>query len=411
MNHDLQDIHHAAKMEAIGRCAASIAHDFNNTLAAILGHGDLAQHQLPPDSAVRRHIDEVVRAAVLGKGLVERILTFSRAESSPRAPVSVRSVVEAVLALLGPSVDRHVHLEKVFDASDVAVVGDATELHQAVMNLCTNALQALGDRGVITVSLARTELIESRAVSHGTLGAGAYAQIAVSDTGIGIPPAVRERIFEPFFTTNGNGKGTGLGLSLVHTIVAELGGAIDVTSEVGKGTTFTLWLPAAKDVAALATDEAEPLPRGHSQPVAVVDDDPTLVELGEEMLAALGYRPTGFCSGAAALEVLRADPRRFEGVLIDEVMPDLPGTALAREIRRLRPDIAILLMSGYSGPDLTARAKLSGVDVVLNKPLRRRDIAAPIAQLLAVRKPASCQASSVRLIEWNHGVVVASGAA
>jgi len=412
MSEDLQQVHHTAKMEALGRCAAAVAHDFNNALAAILGHGDLAQLKLPLDSAARRHIDEVVRAAVLGKGLVERILTFSRAEQTRRVPVSIRSVVEEVVALLGPSVGRHVCVEQFLDADDVVVMGDATELHQTVMNLCTNALQAVGDRGTITVSLASAELVEPCALSHGTADAGAYARIAVSDTGIGIPPAVCERIFEPFFTTKGSGKGTGLGLSLVHAIVGGLGGAIDVTSEVGMGTTFTLWLPAARDTAARGADEATeaPLP-GHSQAVAIVDDDPILVELGEEMLAALGYQPTGFCSSVAALEVLRADPRRFQVVLVDEVMPDLPGTALAREIRRIRPDIAIILMSGYAAPELAVRAKLAGVDVVLSKPLRRGDMARPIAHLLAARKLVNCHASSAARLEWNDGVAAASGAA
>ncbi|HVM96139.1 MAG TPA: ATP-binding protein, partial [Candidatus Acidoferrales bacterium] len=295
---------------------------------------------MPPDSAARRHIDEVMRAAVLSKGLIAQILSFSRTESSRRLPVSVRSVVEDVLALLGPSVGRHVHIEKVLDASDLAVIGDPTELHQAVMTLCTNALQAVGDRGTISVSLARIELVESRALSHDTVHAGAYAQIAVSDTGTGIAPSARSQIFKPFFTTKGKDKGTGLGLALVHTIVGGLGGTIDVTSEVGVGTTFTLWLPAARHAVAPSADESAELPpRGHAQQVAFVDDDPVLVELGEEMLAGLGYEPTGFHSGLAALEALHAEPRRFEVVLVDEVMPDLTGTALAREIRRLRPDI------------------------------------------------------------------------
>jgi signal transduction histidine kinase/ActR/RegA family two-component response regulator len=370
----------AAKMEAIGRVAAAIAHDFNNILGAILGHGDLAQLKSSKHSPVRRHVDEAMRAAARGKGLVERILAFSRREQSARAPVQVHAVVEEALALLGPSAGRDVRLEQVLDAADVTVIGDATQLHQAVMNLCTNAIHAIEQHGVVTVRLARARVDRQLALSHGTLATGDYVRLAVSDTGAGIAPAALERLFEPFFTTKGSGKGTGLGLSLVHAIVADLGGAIDVATEVGVGTTFALWLPAASDAPAPLAAPPPGLPRGDGEAVMVVDDDPVLVELAEEMLIELGYRPTGFRSSVAALEILRAEPRRFEVVLIDELMPQLSGTGLAAEIRQLRPDLPILLMSGYSGADLMQRAGLAGVDAVLRKPLVRGDIAEPIAR-------------------------------
>jgi CheY-like chemotaxis protein len=233
---------------------------------------------------------------------------------------------------------------------------------------------------VVTVRLARARVDRQLAFSHGTLATGDYVRLAVSDTGAGIPPAALERLFEPFFTTKGSGKGTGLGLSLVHAIVADLGGAIDVATEVGVGTTFALWLPAASDAPAPPAEPQPGLPRGDGEAVMVVDDDPVLVELAEEMLIELGYRPTGFRSSVAALEILRAEPRRFEVVLIDELMPQLSGTGLAAEIRQLRPDLPILLMSGYSGRDLMQRAGLAGVDAVLRKPLVRGDIAEPIAR-------------------------------
>jgi len=370
----------AAKMEAIGRVAAAIAHDFNNILGAILGHGDLAQLKVSKHSPGRRHVDEAMRAAARGKGLVERILAFSRREQNARAPVQVQAVVEEALALLGPSVGHEVRLEHALDAADAAVIGDATQLHQAVMNLCTNAIHAIEQHGVVTVRLARARVDRHLPLSHGTLATGDYVRLAVSDTGAGIPPAALERLFEPFFTTKGSGKGTGLGLSLVHAIVADLGGAIDVTTEVGVGTTFALWLPAASDAPAPQAEPQPGLPRGDGEAVMVVDDDPVLVELAEEMLIELGYRPTGFRSSVAALEILRAEPRRFEVVLIDELMPQLSGTSLAAEIRQLRPDLPILLMSGYSGRDLMQRAGLAGVDAVLRKPLVRGDIAEPIAR-------------------------------
>jgi len=376
-------LRHAAKMEAMGRMAAAIAHDFNNILGAILGHGDLAQLKLTKHSPVRRHVDEAMRAASRGKGLVERILAFSRREQNARAPVQVQAIVEEVLALLGPSVGHRVRVDKMLDAAHAAVIGDATQLHQAVMNLCTNAVQAIQHHGVVTVNLTSAQVDRLLALSHGTLSAGDYVRLAVSDTGAGIPPAALERLFEPFFTTKGSGKGTGLGLSLVHAIVADLGGAIDVATEVGVGTTFTLWLPAAGDAPARHAEPERHLSRGAGQAVMVVDDDPVLVEVAEEMLAELGYRPSGFRSSRAALEILRADPGRFDLALIDEVMPELCGSGLAAEIRKLRPDMPVLLMSGYSGRDLMERAELAGVDSVLRKPLVSRDIGEPIARALA----------------------------
>jgi nitrogen-specific signal transduction histidine kinase/CheY-like chemotaxis protein len=373
----------AAKMEAMGRMAAAIAHDFNNILGAILGHGDLAQMKLSKQSAVRRHVDEAMRAAARGKGLVERILAFSRREQNARVPVQIQGVVEEALALLGPSVGPHVRVDKLLDAADAAVLADPTQLHQAVMNLCTNAVQAIERHGVVTVMLARVRVDKPSALSHGTLASGDYVRLGISDTGAGIPPAAFDRLFEPFFTTKGSGKGTGLGLSLVHAIVTDLGGVIDVATEVGVGTTFTVWLPAAGGAPARHAGHGSVLPRGNAEAVMVVDDDPALVGVSEEMLAELGYRPTGFRSSVAALEILSAEPGRFDIVLIDEVMPELSGSGLAAEIRRLRPDMPILLMSGYSGRDFMERAELAGVDAVLRKPLMSRDIAEPIARVLA----------------------------
>jgi CheY-like chemotaxis protein len=226
---------------------------------------------------------------------------------------------------------------------------------------------------------------KSLALSHGTLANGNYVRLVVSDTGIGITPAAFERLFEPFFTTKEAGKGTGLGLSLVQAIVADLGGAIDVVTQPGDGSTFTIWLPAVSQAPAPETETSCELSRGKGQVVMVVDDDSLLMVAAQEMLAALGYQPAGFQSGTAALKILRAEPERFDVVLIDEVMPQLSGIALAAEIRQRLPEIPILLMSGYSGRDLTRRAQLAGVDAVLRKPFLSRDIAEAIARVLPRR--------------------------
>ncbi len=380
-----RQLQQAAKMEAIGRLAGGIAHDFNNILGAILGYGELAQKNLE-GRAVRRHVDQVMQAGARGKGLVERILAFSRSGLGERVPVHVQSVVEETLEILAASLTTDVRLERRLDAGDTAVVGDATQLHQVAMNLCTNALQAMEHGGVLTVALEKVAVPERRLLSHGTLLPGPYVRLSVGDTGSGIPPAVLERMFDPFFTTKGVGDGTGLGLSLVHGIVADFGGAIDVKTQAGAGTSFTVWLPASGETPRLLAEPVGELPQGNGETVMIVDDQRSLVALAEETLAALGYEPAGFDSSVAALQAFRAEPQRFDLVLTDETMPDLSGVELAREIRRVRPELPIVLMSGYSGAQLTERARAVGVAEVLRKPLVRRDIAEALGRALPLAR-------------------------
>jgi CheY-like chemotaxis protein len=237
--------------------------------------------------------------------------------------------------------------------------------------------------GILNVCLERVDLAHAQSVSRGTLSPGPYIRLVIKDTGVGIRPEVVERIFDPFFTTRGVGKGTGLGLSLVHGIVTDLGGAIHVDSVIGKGTTFEIWLPAASEVGKPAVEAARELPRGSGETVMIVDDEPTLVALAEEMLAGLGYEPVGFESSHMALQAFQAKPERFDVVLTDEAMPDLVGTELAREIRRLKPEVPIILMSGHGGAPLAHRAQAIGVKEVLHKPLQRVDLAESIARALS----------------------------
>jgi signal transduction histidine kinase/CheY-like chemotaxis protein len=368
------------KMEAMGTLAGGIAHDFNNILGAILGYGELAQQQSAPDTPLRRYIDNVMHAAERAKALVDRILGFSRSGLGERTHVRVQSVIEETLELIAASLPADIRLEKTLIAGDAALIGDSTHLHQVAMNLCTNAVHAMERGGILSVLLERVDLAEARSVSRGTLSPGPYIRLVIADTGLGIPPDVVERMFDPFFTTIGVGKGTGLGLSLVHGIVTDLGGAIDVKSTLGEGTHFEIWLPVTTEVAEPATATAvRELPRGRGETVMIVDDEPMLVALAEEMLAGLGYEPVGFESSQAALQVFRSKPGRFDVVLTDEAMPELVGTELAREIRLLRPDIPVILMSGHGGAALAQRAAAIGVKEVLHKPLQRVDLAEALA--------------------------------
>ena len=372
----------AQKMVAMGTLAGGIAHDFNNILGAIFGYGELAQRSAAEGSVTRRYVDNVMQAAGRAKALVEQILAFSRSGIGERAAVNVQAVVGETLALLAASLPGRVHLERKLDAGDAAVIADATQLHQVVMNLCTNAVQAMPAGGVLQVRLERADVRERRSVLQGELAPGPYLRLAVHDTGTGIEPRVVERMFDPFFTTKGVGAGTGLGLSLVHGIVADLGGAIDVATAPDEGTTFTIWLPVAGSAPPPAAEAASELPKGNGEAIMVVDDERSLVELAEELLAQLGYEPVGFESSTAALKAFTESPRRFDLVLTDEMMPELTGTGLATEIRRIRSDIPIVIMSGYVDSGVAALARSSGVSDVLRKPLRSRDIAECLRRVL-----------------------------
>jgi PAS domain S-box-containing protein len=374
------------KMEAIGTLAGGIAHDFNNILGAILGYGELAQQQSAEGSPLRRYLDNVMLAAERARRLVERILGFSRSGLGDRAPVNVQAVIEETLELLEASLPAGIRLERGIDAGNAAVTGDATYLHQVAMNLCTNAVQAMEDGGVLGIILERAEVMEHRTLFRGSLAPGPYVRLIVSDTGVGIPSAVLERMFDPFFTTKGPGEGTGLGLSLVQGIIADLGGAIDVSTRMGEGTRFEIWLPVAGETAIPAVAASAEPPRGNGEIVMIVDDERPLLALAEETIADLGYEPVGFDSSSAALEAFRATPQRFDAVLTDESMPDVVGTELAREIRGLRHAVPILLMSGYGGAQLASRAAEIGVNEVLRKPLHRSDLAEALARMLGTAR-------------------------
>jgi PAS domain S-box-containing protein len=368
----------AKKLEAIGTLAGGIAHDFNNILSATLGYGEMAQKQAPTGTALRRHIDAVVSAGMRAKSLVERILAFSRSGIGERVPVHVQSVVAEALDLAAAAFPAHVTVERDLAAGDATVMGDPTQIHQVVMNLCANGVQAMKSAGTLKVKL---EVVEKRDTMAATsaLAAGRYVRLRVRDTGSGIAPDVLERIFDPFFTTKA--VGTGLGLSLVHGIVTDLGGGIDVESELGKGTALTVFLPLSDAVAARPGAE-EAIAGGEGETILLVDDEESLVRLGEEVIAGLGYEPVGFSSSTAALEAFRAEPHRFHAVLSDEAMPEMTGSELARAIRAVRPDVPILLMSGFVTPALTARAEEIGIADVLAKPLVTRDIARGLDSVL-----------------------------
>ena len=374
----------AEKMQAVGHLAGGIAHDFNNILGAILGYGELAQNRAKGDGDMTRYLDTIVGAGNRGKALVTQILSYSRAEGGEKVPVIVAPVAQEVVSLLQGSTPMNIEVKLADECSEAMVMGDPTRLHQLLMNFCTNAIHAMTEGGTLDVTLACEVLDAPRKVRRGEVPPGDYVRISVKDSGHGIAPEVIDRIFEPFFTTKPAGRGTGLGLALVHSVVMEHKGSIDVASELGRGTTFTVWMPHVHAEERAAESEKE-MTHGDGQVVLAVDDERDVLHALEEMLAQLGYEPVGFDDSRAALAAIRAEPRRFDAIMSDEVMPQLVGTQLALEARKLNPTIPVVIASGYGGAGFEARALAAGVNRVLRKPYRMAEVAETLATLLAKR--------------------------
>jgi signal transduction histidine kinase len=370
----------AEKMEAVGHLAGGIAHDFNNILGAILGYGELAQKRAPQGD-MKRYLDTIMSAGNRAKSLVTQILSYSRAEGADKIAVLVVPIAQEACELVRGSSPQTMEVNFIASQEDAAVLGDPTRLHQLFMNLFTNAIHAMGQGGRLDVSVAVEQVASARKVRTGEIAPGEYVRLGVKDTGHGIAPEVIDRIFEPFFTTKPAGRGTGLGLALVHAVVKEHGGHIDVLSELGQGTEFAIWLPRTK-VEEGAAETAVAAIQGRGQVVLAVDDEPDVLAALEEMLATLGYEPAGFGDSQAALEAVRADPHRFEAVVSDEVMPLLTGTQLALELRRIAPALPIIIASGYGGAGFETRALSAGVNRVLRKPYRMSELGEALAGVL-----------------------------
>jgi PAS domain S-box-containing protein len=372
----------AQRLEAVGTLAGGIAHDFNNILGAILGYGEMALRGAPPGSRLRRDLDSIMTAGERGRALVDRVLAFSRSGLGERVAVHVEKVVREALDLLEAKLPAGIRVEAALRAGRAAMLGDPTQVHQVLMNLVTNAVQAMPAGGTLRVSLDTVRGEAPRTATIGSVEAGEYVVLTVGDTGTGIARDIIERIFDPFFTTKEVGTGTGLGLSLVHGIVTELGGAIDVASVPGRGSAFTVYLPRSGEAVEPDEGEAAAMPRGDGQRVLIVDDEEPLATLATRTLEELGYAPTGFTSSTAALAAFRADPGRFDAVVTDERMPGMTGTALIRELRDIRREIPILLMSGYVGGAVASRAREAGANEVMKKPLSARELATSLARVL-----------------------------
>jgi PAS domain S-box-containing protein len=357
----------AQKMEAVGTLAGGIAHDFNNILSAIVGFSELVLADSPPE--LRSDLAEILGAALRGKELVQRILTFSRSRPQERQPIELGGVVSEALRLLRATLPASVDLEEKVEPKRLIVAGDSTSIQQVLMNLANNAAQASRPGDKIRISTASVYVRDSMARAHQDLHEGPYAVLEVSDEGSGIDPAVLPRIFEPFFTTKAPGSGSGLGLAMVHGIMRDHDGAVVIQSEIGKGTAAKCYFPI------LITEESEEVafegkaPRGRGERILFVDDEEVLARLGSRRLGALGYEVRVASDPAVALEIFRADPGAFDLVVSDYLMPRTTGLDLARELHAIRNDVRIVLLTGFLEdiPDEELRA--AGIRDVLKKPV------------------------------------------
>jgi len=378
-----RQLQQSQKMEAIGTLAGGIAHDFNNILGGIMGYAELARAQLDDPAAADRSLERLLQASHRAKELVRQILQFSRQSESGLKPLAVAPAVRDALRLLRATIPTHIEIRPVIPDDDLQVLADATRIHQVLMNLCANAAHAMGEEGgELTVSLDPVDLAAPLACHGQELPAGAYVRLQVADTGCGMGPADLERIFDPYYTTKPVGEGTGLGLAVLLGIVRGHRGGVAVQSAPGRGTVFSVYLPRIEAGLAGGDDGVAVAPGGDER-VLFVDDEEFYVDLARDLLGALGYRVTAVRSGPEALERFGRAPRDFDLVITDQTMPKLTARELARRLRVLRPDVPIILCTGFSEAVQDRSPQVLGVSRVLQKPMRLHELAVAIREVLA----------------------------
>ena len=372
----------AQKMESIGILAGGIAHDFNNILAVILGYTDMARQDAPPDSKYGSDLDKVLNAGHRAKELVKQILAFSRQTEIERIPIQLQPVIKEVLNMLRASIPSTIKIIDNIETDCRVVIADPTQVHQILMNLCTNANHAMEQSGgVLKIELKNIHIDRTNQPLALTIKPGDYVELTVSDTGSGIDPAVIDKIFDPYFTNKEPGKGTGMGLAIIHGIITGYGGAISVASKPGKGSTFHVYFPVnAQQELSLAENDQD-IPQGNAR-LLLVDDEEILTEVHRDMLESLGYRVTVQHSSMEALTTFQNNPDAFDVVITDQTMPGMTGSDLARMLLQKRSDIPIILCTGFSNLIDEETAKSIGIKEFALKPLTRESIARLLHKVL-----------------------------
>jgi PAS domain S-box-containing protein len=369
------------KMQAIGTLAGGIAHDFNNILAAVIGYTEIAIADVEKGGVLHDNLKEVLKAGERAKDLVNQILTFSRQSEQDLKPIKVALIVKEVLKLIRASLPATIAIDQDLK-SNAAVLGDYTKIHQVLMNLCTNAAHAMRKKGgVLSVSLADVELDADYAAKHFDIKPGLYLKLSVRDTGQGISSDLLGQIFDPFFTTKQQGEGTGMGLSVAHGIVKSHGGTISVYSEPGEGSIFNVYLPAIESSSEQKAREEKPVPTG-TERILFVDDEQALVKMGKQLLEFLGYKVTTSTSSIEALELFKVQPDKFDLVITDLTMPNMTGDELAQKLMAIRPDIPVILCTGFSTKMTAEKTKKMGIRAFVLKPVIKQDLAETIRTVL-----------------------------
>ncbi|MBF0550909.1 MAG: PAS domain S-box protein [Deltaproteobacteria bacterium] len=372
----------AQKMEAIGTLAGGIAHDFNNILGSIFGYTQLAMDDAGSGEVNPEFLEEILNAGKRARDLVKQILTISRQTEQEKKPVEVASILKESIKLIRASLPANIIIEQEISVKESIILGDPTQIHQVVINLCTNAAHAMPeDGGVLGIKLSELFLDTDSAARYINLKPGRYLKLTVSDTGQGMDSSILERIFDPFFTTKELGKGTGMGLAIVHGIVKNHGGAVSVNSVPGQGSAFNILLPMLQGQPESTDNYAETIPRG-TETILLIDDEPGLLDTGKRILERLGYRVTTKTSGVDALDAFMAQSASFDLIITDMAMPNMTGDKLAREILRLRPNMPIILCTGFSEAVNEERARDIGVRGFLMKPFDVRILAKLIRKVL-----------------------------
>lgn len=368
-------LRHSQKMEAIGTLAGGIAHDFNNILAAIMGYTELGLLEAE-EGVLRDTLTEVRKASGRAKDLVAHILAFSRQGEMARTPVNVSPIIKETLKMLRASLPTTIEIKQTLGQDLGKIQADPTQIHQVLMNLCTNAAHAMREKGgVLEVSLVQVRLKDESILRTFALAPGNYLKLTVRDTGQGIEPLILAKVFDPFFTTKNRGEGTGLGLSVVHGIVTSHGGGIDVQSVPGEGTSFILYFPVLESVSETVDAAVSDAPPTGRERVLLVDDEAALIEMGERILVYLGYQVTSRTSSIEALELFRNQPDNFDLVITDYTMPNMTGGELAKAILAIRPDMPIVLCTGFSEVFTEEKAQELGIKGYVMKPISIHDLA------------------------------------
>jgi PAS domain S-box-containing protein len=371
----------AQKLEAVGTLAGGIAHDFNNILQPIISYTEMALNELSPSNRVRAGLEQVLNASQRAKELVRQILAVARSsQGQQKMPIDISSIIKEVLKFLRSSLPTSIEIRQNIQMG--VALADPTQIHQVLMNLCTNAAHAMGDKGILEVRLSPVDLSKSDLTEQSIidLKPGPYLKLCVSDTGSGMDKATLERIFDPYFTTKEVGKGSGLGLAVVHGIIKRHDGAITVQSEPGKGSTFGIYIPAVETSTGVVVETEQVLPTG-TERILLIDDEQIVVESGTAILERLGYTVTPETNSMRALEIFRFRPGEFDLIISDYTMPKLTGIDLFKEIRQIRPDIPIILCTGFSEKVTATIAVDLGVELVM-KPFSMKQIAELIRKVL-----------------------------